>query len=132
MKTAFYLLINDQYSKLVYTVPFKNIFSTVVAKFFVTNLLLLYGSVKWFLLGNDDQFTARLLQHVCKILRLENSFTAISHPQCNVQTDWCNCAMLQAFRSSVADNPTEQHSYFDFVSYAYKTQVYRATKCNTS
>lgn len=54
----FLLVITNRCSKLVRTIPLKNITAALVAKAFVTNWLLAYGK----------KFTAGLFQHVCKIL----------------------------------------------------------------
>ena len=117
----------DRFTKLVRTVPLKNIRAKDVAKAFVTNWVMAYGPPKRVLSDNGKQFTSRLFQHTCRLLGAKNVFTTAYHPQSNGQVERYNRTILNALRHYTADHPKTWDQFTDVVTYAYNTQVHSST-----
>lgn len=94
----------------------------------MTDWVLTCGSPKWLLSGNNKQFTAQFFQPVCKVSGAENRFSTTYHPQCSGRTEQVSRAILQALGYYVASHPRDWDLYTDILTYAYNTQVHRATK----
>lgn len=92
----FLLVIVDRDSKLNGTVRSKRLRRSPYC------WLLIYVSSKRLLADIITQFTARLFQHVCKTLDVENSLTVVYSLQHNGSTDRFKRTLIQAVRRFVA------------------------------
>lgn len=79
------LVIDDRPSKLVETVPLSGVSSDTIAKKFADNSGLVYGPPKWLQFRKGAEITSKLLQHVCRILDVENPFMTTYHLQCKYE-----------------------------------------------
>lgn len=122
------LVISDRFSKLVRTVPLRRITAATVAMAFVKHWVFTYGPPVFVLSDNGKQFTARFFQNVCRILGVSNLFTTTYHPQCNGQVERFHRTIIAALRHYVSDHPKEWDLFTDALTYAYNTQIHRATK----
>ena len=121
------LVISDRYSKLVRTVPLKNITAAHIAQAFVHNWVFVYGPPVRLLSDNGTQFTARFFQNICRILGIRNVFTTTYHPQANGQGERFNRTLTSTLRKYVGEHPNDWDVFSDAVTYAYNTQVHRTT-----
>ena len=112
------LVISDRYSKLVRTVPLKNITAAHIAQAFVHNWVFLHGPPVRLLSDNGTQFTARFFQNICRILGIRNVFTTTYHPQANGQVERFNRTLTSALRKYVGEHPKDWDLSSDAETYA--------------
>ena len=118
------LVITDRFSKLVRTVPLKNVTAITVAEAFTKHWIFVYGPPVSVLSDNGKQFTAKFFQDVCRIIGIKNVFTTTYHPQTNGQVERFNRTILAALRHYVGDHPKDWDLYSDALTYAYNTQAH--------
>lgn len=106
-KNKYLLIISDRFSKLVRTVPMKRITAAAVAEAFVRDWTFVYGPPVYLLSDNGPQFTSKVFQEVCQILRVSNVFTTRYHPQCNGQVERFSRTIVSALRHYLGDNQDE-------------------------
>lgn len=123
------LVISDRFSKLVRTIPLKNISANTVAQAFVTHWVMPYGPPTHLVSDNGSQFTSKFFQHVCQLLGIRNLFTTTYHPQTNGQVERFNRTILAAIRSYTAEFPKEWDLYTDTITFAYNTYPHSTTGC---
>ena len=69
------LCITNRYSKMVRTIPLKNITAATVAEAFCEHWVFHYGPPAQLLSDNGGKFTAKFFQDVCAILGIRKLFT---------------------------------------------------------
>ena len=121
------LVISDRYSKLVRTVPLKNIAAAHIAQAFVHHWVFVYGPPLKLLSDNGKQFTARFFQNICRILGIQNVFTTTYHPQANGQVGRFNRTLTSELLKYVGETPKGWDLFSDAVTFTYNTQVHRTT-----
>ena len=123
-ENRYILVISDRYSKLVRTVPLKNISAANIAQAFVHHWVFVYGPPVKLLSDNGTQFTARFFQNVCRILGIRNVFTTTYHPQANGQVERFNRTLTSALRKYVGEHLKDWDLFSDAITLAYNTQVH--------
>ena len=101
------LVIVDRFTKLVKTVPLKNISASSVARAFVTHWVFKFGPPTDLISDNGNQFTSKFFLDVCRILKVHNSFTTTYHPQTNGQVEIFNRTIVSAIRAYLVDHPRD-------------------------
>ena len=97
------LCITDRCSKMVRTIPLKNITAATVAKAFCEHWVFHNGLPAHFLSENRGQFTAKFLLEVCAIPGIRKLFTTACHPQTNTQVGRFNRTILSGLRHFCPD-----------------------------
>ena len=123
----FLLVITDRFSKLVRTIPLRNITADAVAQAFIRDWVFVYGPPIQLLSDNGRQFTSRLFTEISRVLGIRNSFTTTYHPQCNGQVERFNRTILAALRHYIDDHPKDWDLFTDALTFAYNTQPHRST-----
>ena len=121
------LLISDQFSKLVRTVPLKKVAASEVAKAFVHHWVFPYDASIWLLSDNGKQFIEKHFRETCRMLGVKNLYTTTYDPQINGQVERFNRTILASLRHYVADHPKDWDLFSDALTYAYKTQAHEST-----
>lgn len=83
----------------------------------------MYGPPVHLLFDDGPQFTSKVFEKVCQILRVSNVFTATYHPQCNGQVEWFNRTFVSAIGYYLCDNQDDWEQFTDAFSYAYSATV---------
>ena len=125
--SKFLLVMTDRYSKLTRVKPLSKITAHDVAKAFCETWVFPYGPPVYCLSDNGKQFTSRYFQSICQIQGDHNLFTSAYHPQINGQAKRCNRTITAALRSYIAEQLSDWDQFTDALTYAYNTQVHRAT-----
>ena len=126
-RNRYILVISNRLSKLIRTVPLKEITAVHIAQAFVHHCLFVYGPPVKFLSDNGKQFTARFFQNVCRILGMRDVFTTTYHPQANGQVERFSLTPTSALRMCVGEHPDDWDLFSDAVTIAYNTQHHRIT-----
>lgn len=121
------LVMTDRFPKMVRAVPLRSMSVLTIAKVFIRDWVFVYGPSARLLPDKGKQFTAKLLQSLCKSLRVSNLFTKTYHPQTNGQVERFNHTLLAGLRAFVGDHPQHLHEFTAPLALAYNTQVHRST-----
>ena len=121
------LCITDRYSKMVRTIPLKNITAATVAKAFCEHWVFHCGPPAHLLSDNGGQFTAKFFQDVCAILGIRKLFTTAYHPQTNGQVEGFNRTILAGLRHYCSEHGRHRDRFSHAITFAYKNTVQRAT-----
>lgn len=106
------------------TVPLLCISAVAIAKAFVDNRILMYGSPRSLSSENEPLFMSKFFQHVCRILSVEKLFSATYHPQSNGQVERFSRTIVEALRHYVADNPIKLDLYTRIRTISYNMQIH--------
>ena len=123
----FILVVTDRFTKLTHAFPLKKIKADDVAVMFVNEWVFKYGAPEQLVSDNGPQFVSLLFQQVCKLLSINNAFTATYHPQTNGQAERFNRSLAAMLRCYVEDHPTEWPKYVRALCYAYNSSVHQST-----
>ena len=123
----FLLVMTDRFSKMTHALPLKSITALSVSHAFVNHWVLHYGPPAVVLSDNGSQFTSKLLQYLCKMLKVKNAFTTAYHPQTNGQAERFNRTLLTGLRAFVSDHPKSCYEHSGLITYAYDTQVHSSS-----
>ena len=123
----FLLVITDRFTKLTHAFPLKRIRADDVAVKFVDEWIFKYGAPKELVSDNGSQFVSLLFQEVCKLLSIDNAFSATFHPQTNGQAECFNRSLTEILRCYVEDHPAEWPKYVRALCYAYNQSVHQTT-----
>ena len=121
------LCITDRYSKIIRTIPLKNITAATVAKAFCEHWVFHYGPSAHLLSDNGEQFTAKFFQDVCDILGIRKLFTTAYHPQTNGQVERFNRTILAGLRHFCSEHGRDWDRFSHAITFAYNNTVHRAT-----
>ena len=121
------LVIVDRFTKLVKTVPLKNISASSVARAFVTHWVFNFGPPTDLISDNGKQFTSKFFLDVCRILKVHNAFTTTYHPQTNGQVERFNRTIVSTLRAYIGDHPRDWDLYTPAITYAYNCQPQTST-----
>ena len=122
------LCITDRYSKMVRTIPLKNITAAIVAKAFCEHWVFHYSTIgPQPISDNGGQFTAKFFQDVCAILGIQKLFSAAYHPQTNGQVERFNRTILAGLRHFCSEHGRDWDRFSHAMTFAYNNAVHRAT-----
>ena len=99
------LVIVYRFTKLVKSVPLKNISAISVARAFVTHWVFNFGPPTYLISNNGKQFTSKFFLDVCCIMKIHNAFTKNDDPQTNGRVKRFNRTILYALRTYIGDHP---------------------------
>lgn len=88
--TKFIVVRTDGYSKLMWAIPNGKTTATNVARIFVEDWVVPYGTSNWLLTENGPQFAEKVFNAVCVGLDTEPPTTTSYHLQTNGQTEQYN------------------------------------------
>jgi hypothetical protein len=98
------LVIMDRFSKLVRTVPLKNITADTVCNAFIEEWVHIYGAPAILLSDNGTQFTSRTMLALCRYYNIKQVFTNPYHPHTNGQVERLNKTLTAQLRVIVAED----------------------------
>ena len=117
--------ITDRYSKIVRTIPLKNITAATVAQDFCEHWVFHFGPLPHLLSDNGGQFTAKFFQDVCAILRIRKLFKTDYHPQTNGQVERFNRTILAGLRHFCSEKSGDWDRFSPAITFAYNNTVHR-------
>ena len=100
----FLLVIIGRFTKLTQFIPLRRIDAYTVLVPFVAAGIFKYGPPKTFISDNFKQVAAKLLQAVCSLLGLSNTFKSTYHPQTNGQVERYNRTIFAMLRNYVNEH----------------------------
>lgn len=84
--------------KWIETDPLATVAGRQIIRFMWKNILTQFGTSKVLISDNDMQFKGSPFKKLCKEKQIHCRFTAVTHPQVNVQTKVSNTTMMNGLK----------------------------------
>ena len=85
--SRYLLTIMDRFTRYVAAIPMTEITAAAVSTRFVNDWVFRYGTPDSLLADNGTQFTSVVLRVTCELLKIDQRFSTIYHPECNGQIE---------------------------------------------
>jgi transposase InsO family protein len=121
------LTIQDDLSKFLIAVPLTEQTADEVAKAFVENVILIYGTPRTVLSDCGSQFLSETFKGVCKLLGIKKTQTTSWHPQSNGSNERSHKGMVEYIRSYVAADSRDWDQWVRYAAFVHNTTPHRAT-----
>ena len=87
-----------------------------------------YGLPEKLITDNGSNFRSRLVNELCRLLKISRLFTTPYHPQFNGLCERQNRVLAAMLRAFVAENQTDWDKYLPYVMHAYRAAPQESTK----
>ena len=122
------LVISDYATRYVITRPMKNQTASTVAKIFVEDVLLEYGSPLRVITDQGRNFVSNLVSDICKLFEIDQLRTTAYHPQTDGLVERFNKTMVDMLTTYVVSKPDTWNTYLPYVTAAYNTSKHSSLR----
>lgn len=123
-----YLLVFvDHLTKYSEVVAMPDQKAETVAKKFVELVILRHGVPQQILTDQGPNFTSRLFQDVCTLLRIRKLQTTAYHPQCNGAVERLNQTLVSMLSHYVRADQKDWDQWIPYCMFAYNTAKHEST-----
>jgi hypothetical protein len=118
------LVIVDYATKWVEAIPMKDMKTVTCAEAFIRNFVLIFGIPEQLHSDRGVQFTSKIWNEMCRLLRIHSTKTTALHPQGDGQTERANSILLSLLAKT---DPKQWDRQLPFALAAYRSSVHRVT-----
>jgi transposase InsO family protein len=123
----FLIVAVDYFSKWVEAEPLAKINEEAVLRFLWKNVVCRFGVPRILVSDNGSQFAGAGVQEWCKLMKIEQRFTSVYHPQANGQVEATNKIIVQGIKKRLEKAGGKWVEEIVPVLWAYRTNPKEAT-----
>lgn len=121
------LTIQDDLTKTFIAKAIPEASAETTCKAFMEIGICVYGVPKKLVTDRGTNFTSKLFEHLCKLLRVEQVQTSAYHPQSNGALERCHRTLKEYLRSYVCENLNDWDDYLSQFCFTYNTSAHSST-----
>jgi transposase InsO family protein len=121
------LTVQDDLSKFLIAVPMAEQSAEEVAKAFVDNVILIYGTPRTILSDCGSQFLSETFKGVCRLLGIKRTQTTSWHPQSNGSNERTHKGLIEYIRNYVNADLSNWDHWVKYAAFVHNTTPHRAT-----
>jgi transposase InsO family protein len=121
------LTFQDDLSKYVIVVPIGQQDAEMVARAFVVNVVLKYGTPRVLQTDQGANFISEVFRNTFKILKIKKIQSTAFHPESQGGIERSHRVLAEYLRHYVNEDQTNWDEWVSFVTYVYNTTVHSAT-----
>jgi transposase InsO family protein len=121
------LTFQDDLSKLVTAIPLPRQDADAIAREFVLNIILKFGTPRQILTDQGANFLSELFKNVCKLLKIKKLQTTAFRPESNGGLERSHRVLAEYLRHYVNEDQTNWDEWVPYAMYVYNTTVHSAT-----
>ena len=123
-----YILVMSEYAtRYMIAVAMKDQKAKTVAKHFIINVILKYGSPLQILTDQGKNFLSNLMKDICSLLNIKQTRTTAYHPATDGNVERFNRTMGDMLATGLSKDINRWDEYLPFVIYIYNTSVHTST-----
>ena len=115
------------FTKYLIAVPLKDESALTVANALLKNVYLVYGAVELQVHDNGPEFVNTILQHLSKILGIQDLRSTVYRPVANSKIERVHRTINAEFAKTIRDNQRDWHEQTKYVCFAYNTAKHSST-----
>jgi hypothetical protein len=127
LNNKYTLTFQDDLSKCVVAVPIGQQDAETVARAFVANIVLKYGTPSILQTDQGANFISEVFQNTCKIPKIKKIPSIAFHPQSQGSIERSHCVLAEYHRHYVNEDQINWDEWVPFATYVYNTMVPAAT-----
>jgi hypothetical protein len=124
------LTFQDDLSKYVVAVPIGQQDAETVARAFVVNIVLKYGTPRILQTDQGTNFISKVFRNTCKILKIKKIQSTVFHPESQGSIERSHRVLAEYLRHYINEYQTNWDEWVPFTTYAYNTMVHSTTGFN--
>ena len=121
------IVITDYLTKYVLAVATRNQTAETTAAVLMEKFLE-YGLPEKLITDNGSNFRSRLMNELCRLLKISRLFTTPYHPQFDGLCERYNRTLAAMLRAFVSENQTDWDKYLPYVMHAYRAAPQESTR----
>jgi transposase InsO family protein len=121
------LTFQDDLTKFVIAEPIPTQDAETVAREFVRNIVLKFGTPEVILTDQGSNFLSELFQNACKLLRIKKIHTTAFHPESNGGLERGHRVLVEYLRHYVREDQKDWDDWIPYATYVYNLTTHRAT-----
>jgi transposase InsO family protein len=121
------LAFQDDLSKYVLAVPIGQQHAETLARAFVANIVLKYGTPRILQTDQGANFINKIFRNTCKILKIKKIQSTAFHPESQGSIERSHHVLAECFRYYVNEDQINWDEWVPFSTYVYNTTVHSAT-----
>ena len=115
------------FTKYLIAVPLKDKSALAVANALLKNVYLVYGAVELQVHDNGPEFVNAILQHLSKMLGIQDLRSTVYRPVANSQIERVHRTINAVFAKTIRENQRDWHEQTKYVCFAYNTAKHSST-----
>lgn len=124
---VYILTCQDDLTRYIVAIPLRDQETDTIARAFVENIVLKFGSPQQILTDRGQSFLSNLLKRVCKLLNIKKIHTTAYHPEGNGALERSHRVIKEYLRSYVNKNLNDWDNYLPFAIFNYNTTPHSST-----
>jgi transposase InsO family protein len=121
------LTFQDDLSKYVIAVPIRQQDANTVAKEFVTQVVLKYGTPNTVLTDQGANFLSDVFRSTCKLLKIKKIQSTAFHPETNGGLERSHRVLAEYLRHYIREDQSNWDEWIPFAMFTYNTTEHTAT-----
>ena len=121
------LTCQDDFSKFLVAIPIPQQDAETVAREFVLNIVLKFGSHAQILTDQVSNFLSDLFKNMCKLLSIKKIQTTAFHPESNGSLERNHRILMEYLRHYVCEDQSNWDEWIPYAVYVYNTTVHTNT-----
>ena len=121
------LTFQDDLSKYVVATPIRQQDAETVARVFVSQVVLKYGTPSIVQTDQGANFVSEVFKNTCKLLKIKKIKSTAFHPESHGSTKRNHRVLAEYLRHYVREDQTNWDEWVPFAAYAYNTSEHSAT-----
>jgi hypothetical protein len=121
------LAFQDDLSKYVIAVPIEKQVAETVARVFVENVVLRYGTPQILQTDQGANFMNEMFKHTCNLLKIKKIQSTSFHPESQGGIERSHRVLAEYLRHYVSEDQTDWDTWIPLATYAYNTTQHSAT-----
>ena len=126
-KNSYILVVGDYFTRWMEAYPINNQEAGTVAQKLVDHVFCRLGIPEQLHSDQGKQFESKLVQELCKILKISKTRTTAYHPQCDGLVECFNRTLQDMIATMTADYPFDWEEALPKVCIAYNTSIHSTT-----
>jgi transposase InsO family protein len=124
----FILTMQDTFTRYPVAVAIPNATAETIARQFVQCIVCSFGVPESVLCDNGKNFTSKLMERVCELLKVNQVFTSFYHPQGNSHLERSHKSFSDVIKSYVQANHRDWDEWLCFALLAYRNTKHASTQ----
>jgi len=121
------LTFQDDLSKYVVATPISKQDAETVARVFVSQVVLKYGTPSIVQTDQGANFVSEMFKNTCKLLKIKKIQSTAFHPESQGSLERSHRVLAEYLRHYVNEDQTNWDEFVPFAAYAYNTSEHSAT-----